>query len=186
MRSQHCGYWCPGAKAPGHQYPQCWLNIHCIGPVSYKNIAHKLNSIRKWNYILKKKWPSYLRVNLHMPILHILIITMPSLGFHGFSSHGALDCLFISLPNLSTNKISTFCIIGAGFSSQTVSNAQSNSMSWLHHISSNWCMIAEPCMCFHICMFLICLYHVPSLPWYHNCSLTTQRHRYTNIPIALL
>ena len=21
MRSQHCGYWCPGAKAPGHQYP---------------------------------------------------------------------------------------------------------------------------------------------------------------------
>ena len=36
VRSQHCGYWCPGAKAPGHQYPQCWLNIHCIGPVSYK------------------------------------------------------------------------------------------------------------------------------------------------------
>ena len=36
MRSQHCGYWCPGAKAPGHQHPQCWLNINCIGPVSYK------------------------------------------------------------------------------------------------------------------------------------------------------
>ena len=54
VRSQHCGYWCPGAKAPGHQYPQCWLNIHCIGPVPYKNIAHKVNSIRKWNHILKK------------------------------------------------------------------------------------------------------------------------------------
>ena len=25
----HCGYWCPGAKAPGHQYQQCWLCIHC-------------------------------------------------------------------------------------------------------------------------------------------------------------
>ena len=21
------GYWCPGAKTPSHQYPQCWLNI---------------------------------------------------------------------------------------------------------------------------------------------------------------
>ena len=36
--TQHCGYWCPGAKAPSHQYPHCWLNIHCIGPVSYRNI----------------------------------------------------------------------------------------------------------------------------------------------------
>ena len=27
------------AKAPGHQYPQCWLNIHHIGPVSYWNIT---------------------------------------------------------------------------------------------------------------------------------------------------
>ena len=26
-----------------------------------KNIAHKVNSIRKWNHILKKKWPSHLR-----------------------------------------------------------------------------------------------------------------------------
>ena len=64
MRSQHRGYWCPGAKAPGHQFPQCWLNIHCIGPISYKNIAHKVNSIRKWNRILTKKWPSHLRVKL--------------------------------------------------------------------------------------------------------------------------
>ena len=65
MHSQHCGYCCPGAKAPGHQYPQCWLNIHCIGPVSYKNIAHKVNSIRKLNHILKKKRPSHLRINVH-------------------------------------------------------------------------------------------------------------------------
>ena len=33
-------------KAPGHQNPQRWLNIHCIGLVSYKDIAHKVNSIR--------------------------------------------------------------------------------------------------------------------------------------------
>ena len=62
MRRQHCGYWCPGAEAPGHQYSLCWLNIHYIGPVAYKkNVAHKVNSIRKWNHILKK-WPSHLRV----------------------------------------------------------------------------------------------------------------------------
>ena len=24
------GYWCPGAKAPDHQYPWCWPNNHCI------------------------------------------------------------------------------------------------------------------------------------------------------------
>ena len=28
--SQHCGYWYPGAKAPGHQYPQCWQDIRFI------------------------------------------------------------------------------------------------------------------------------------------------------------
>ena len=32
--TQHCGYWCPGAKAPDHQYPQRWLIIHCSEPVS--------------------------------------------------------------------------------------------------------------------------------------------------------
>ena len=31
MHTQHCSHWCPGAKAPGHQYPQCWLNFHWIG-----------------------------------------------------------------------------------------------------------------------------------------------------------
>ena len=59
MHSQHCGYWCPGAKAPGHQYPQCWLNIHCIGPVSYTTIAHKVNSVRKWNHVFKKMTQSF-------------------------------------------------------------------------------------------------------------------------------
>ena len=35
--NEHCGCWCPGAKAPGHQYPQCWPYTYHIGPVSDKN-----------------------------------------------------------------------------------------------------------------------------------------------------
>ena len=35
------------AKAPGHQYPQYWLNIQFIGPVSYENITNLLDNIRK-------------------------------------------------------------------------------------------------------------------------------------------
>ena len=30
MCSQHCGYWCPGAEALSHQYPQRWLSINFI------------------------------------------------------------------------------------------------------------------------------------------------------------
>ena len=37
--TQHCGYWWLGAKAPDYQYPQCWPNIYCVGPVSDKNVA---------------------------------------------------------------------------------------------------------------------------------------------------
>ena len=44
---QHSCYWCPGAKAPGHQYPQCWPNIHCIATTSNKNFALLINYIRK-------------------------------------------------------------------------------------------------------------------------------------------
>ena len=25
---RHFNYWYPGASAPGHQHPKCWLNIH--------------------------------------------------------------------------------------------------------------------------------------------------------------
>ena len=41
--TQHCSYWWPGAKAPGHQYPQCWPNIHCTGPISDKDITLIVN-----------------------------------------------------------------------------------------------------------------------------------------------
>ena len=66
MRSQHRGYWCPGAKAPGHQYPQWWLNIYCIGPVSYKKIKLMVNNITK-KIPFFKKWPSRLGVNSLAP-----------------------------------------------------------------------------------------------------------------------
>ena len=36
MRTQHCSYWCPGAKAPGHQYPQCWLDISFYWYLPYR------------------------------------------------------------------------------------------------------------------------------------------------------
>ena len=35
-------------------------DIHCIGLVSYKDIAHKVISIRKWNHILKKVTQSFM------------------------------------------------------------------------------------------------------------------------------
>ena len=54
VHNQHCGYCCPGAKASGHQYPQCWLNVHYTGTISYKNITGIQVKIRKDNHILKK------------------------------------------------------------------------------------------------------------------------------------
>ena len=30
---QHCGYWWPGAEAPGHQQPQCWVPVYAIQAV---------------------------------------------------------------------------------------------------------------------------------------------------------
>ena len=47
VNTQHCSSWCPGAKTPGHQYPQCQLNDHCIGPVSYRNITIIEDNIKK-------------------------------------------------------------------------------------------------------------------------------------------
>ena len=30
VRTEYCGYWYTGVKAPGHQYPQCWENIFIL------------------------------------------------------------------------------------------------------------------------------------------------------------
>ena len=40
-------------KAPGHQYLQNWLNIHCFGSVSHENLSFIMNDIRKWNDSLR-------------------------------------------------------------------------------------------------------------------------------------
>ena len=53
---RHCSYWCPGAKAPGHQYPQFWLIVSCIGPVITVIVTILKNKITFW-----KKIPSSLR-----------------------------------------------------------------------------------------------------------------------------
>ena len=46
MRYKHCGYCCPGAKTPSHQYLLCWLSIYCVEPVSYKNATFTAIKIR--------------------------------------------------------------------------------------------------------------------------------------------
>ena len=51
MHSHHCSYLSPGAKAPDHQYSQCWLNSRCTETVSYKNITLMVNNIRKYSGI---------------------------------------------------------------------------------------------------------------------------------------
>ena len=113
MRSQHYGYWCPGAKVPGHQYPQCWQNIHCIGPASYKNIAHKVNSIRKWNHILKKKWPSHLRVKacwMHCLCSISIIIQLINVVSVSIAYDGGWLYVFATVPVPLDNFRMTFHI----------------------------------------------------------------------------
>ena len=62
--SQHCGYWCPGAKAPGHQYPQCLLSIYCTTQGSYKNITFTANNTKNSKvHFEKKRIPRCFRVN---------------------------------------------------------------------------------------------------------------------------
>ena len=56
VRNQRRGFWCPGAKALDHQYPQCWvMSIYCIRPVSCKNVTFTAN-----NWKLKLQfWKNY-------------------------------------------------------------------------------------------------------------------------------
>ena len=75
--SQHCGYWCPGAKAPSHQYPQCWLNIHCIGPISYK-ILHLWWTTLEMKISFWKKLPSHL--NHWGRVTHICVSKQTIIG----------------------------------------------------------------------------------------------------------
>ena len=39
--------------AAGYQYPQCWVHIHYIRPVSYENIAVIVTNITRWYYFIK-------------------------------------------------------------------------------------------------------------------------------------
>ena len=57
---QHCGYWWPGASAPGHQQPQCWVHFHAF-LAAYKLTTKKHNW--KWNVIILTMyfcyWPQF-------------------------------------------------------------------------------------------------------------------------------
>ena len=52
--TQFSSYWFPGAKAPGHQYPQCWISSHCLRPVSNRNIAVMMRNRKKNEFTFKK------------------------------------------------------------------------------------------------------------------------------------
>ena len=67
MHNQQCGYWCPGAHAPGHWNPQCWLSSHCIGSDlckmtiwAEKKLETRIKFWRKWAIRLRviPLWPS--------------------------------------------------------------------------------------------------------------------------------
>ena len=70
VHTQHCNYWCPGAKAPGHQYPQCWLTIDYIGTVS-----HWKGIILENKITFKKIIFSHLRVNPHNQMDHTMLLS---------------------------------------------------------------------------------------------------------------
>ena len=65
VRTQQCGFWCPGAQTLGHQYPQCWLNTDCIRLIPYTNISISINLMGKccwtfcWNISWKRKIDEY-------------------------------------------------------------------------------------------------------------------------------
>ena len=57
-----CSDWCPIAKAPDHQCPQCWPYIHCIRPVLDKKMFHLLGTTLENEIIMRKRLPIHLRV----------------------------------------------------------------------------------------------------------------------------
>ena len=76
MCIHHRGYWCPGAKTPGQQHPLCWLIIHCIGSVLYRNITViKLHVENKYPkiWLIEAKWCIYASVNWP-PLVQIMIV----------------------------------------------------------------------------------------------------------------
>ena len=83
VHNQHCGYYCPGAKAPGRQYPQCWLKVHCIGLISYE-ILHVWWTTSENKIIFWKTWPSGSRVKRRFWIdwIYCYRMLVPSVCFY--------------------------------------------------------------------------------------------------------
>ena len=61
VRSQHYSYWCPGVKAPGLQYPQCWLNSDCLGAII----------MQKYYIYSKQHWQITLHYEKNIPVIYL-------------------------------------------------------------------------------------------------------------------
>ena len=90
------------ALEPNHQA----ISNHSVGKMlilwtSYKNIAFILYSVRKWNYILEKNWPSCLMVNGSMK-------SFP--GRHFKNTYELLNLRALKFSPV--NKIDTFPCMG--------------------------------------------------------------------------
>ena len=57
VHTHHCGYCWPGAKAPGQQYLQCWMNIISFGPILYQNSTFIMNDTKKIKSHFEKSNP---------------------------------------------------------------------------------------------------------------------------------
>ena len=79
VHTQHCGYWYPDVIAPSHQYPQCWLNIHYIGPFLYRNITvitymeHIWNLNIKFYQFINKSTSEDIVLHIYSLTFHVLI-----------------------------------------------------------------------------------------------------------------
>ena len=66
MCNQQCGYWCPGAKAPGHQYPQCCRSsaLDHFHTKMLHSQRTKLKTKTEFTFALEKKYPVVQRLNM--------------------------------------------------------------------------------------------------------------------------
>ena len=158
VRSQHCGYRCPSVKAPGYQYPKCWLNVNCIGLISCRNVTHFLNIIRKWfiysTIHFEKKEKIELSKIKHTYTAGFFLV---SLHWHhnerdGVSNHQPhnrlLNCLFRHRSQKTSKlRVTGLCEgnspVTGEFPAQRASNAENVSTWWRHHVPIKWSVLLD-------------------------------------------
>ena len=95
-------------KAPGHQYQQFWLNIHNIGPISYRNIGYKHRY-----YTIKLHFENKLSCCLEAKSLwnavsrgHCSLITNQDIKLIASNFKDAISLVFQFQPNHHPNNLS--------------------------------------------------------------------------------